>query len=72
MFQLKSLMKGKKETYYSIESEAKSRQFSEKETQMAVKHMKRCSTSLTIKEMQIEISIECHFHLGQEHRLTTL
>ena len=65
-------MKKKKETYYSIESEAKSRQFSEKETQMAVKHMKRCSTSLTIKEMQIEISIEYHFHLGQERRLTTL
>lgn len=62
----------KKKTYYSIESKAKSRQFSEKETQMAVKHMKRYSPSLTIKEMQIEISIEYHFHLGQEQRLITL
>ena len=43
----------------------------EKEIQMDLHLVKKCSTAL-IKEMQIEISIEYHFHLGQEQRLITL
>lgn len=57
----KLLLNNKKTTHFTVWAEDPSSYFSKEDIQVANKYMKRCLTSLAVREMRIQTTVRCHF-----------